>query len=963
MSLGYSGQGSNSVAWFENCVPHYDIRAGNLDESIFAANLDEVMKGTATEEYNSAQMFFSKTFVTAGLKDIIKRVIQALNGEQTENRVISLQTGFGGGKTHALIAIYHIAKAGNGIADLPSCADLFSDAKMRPQFESASCAVFTNNTTDVSQGRITGDGITIHTMWGEIAYQLGGKDAYEAVRKNDEELIAPGSAIIKPILQAASPCLILVDELADYCVKASGKSVAGGTLFNQTNSFIQALTETVSQVPKCVLIITLPASSSEVSSSEEGVAILQALNNRIVRVGTNVKPVGDEEVFEVVRRRLFEKITRTEPIENAVSRFRALYERYKADLPEFCLSSDYGEKMKKAYPFHPELIEIFKTRWGSDYRFQRTRGVLRLLASIVQDLWLNEKYKSRKRLLIMPSDVSLDRLDALTGTITSLMGHHWESVISADVCGSSSNACRIDNEETDAGMSAYRLAEGISTTLLLCSVGALENNGLTIRQLKLCVIRPDAFNPNDVDGTLNKLKRVAHYLHILSAGEEVYRFETKPNINILLLKAQSEISDEKAQTSIVNRLSRECKGYDNRERLRVLCAPDADLPEQEMLTAVLMHPKYCALSNNTFNEETTEAIKNIALRVGNKDRVYRNTMFFVLCAERERAFLYEKTKEYLACDSVLSDSNALLEKEQKLEIASKKNKADSEVRNLLIQSYCVAAKCQYNTETHSYEVIKMETMKEFSDRFYDQIAYKIITRLKEDDWLLGGIGKSKLQEENLFPTADNPVSVQDVYASFLKDTQKPMITSENAVILSLNKYCADGAFNIAEGKPCEFTRVYKKESVPYLSAKSGEYWLVDCSFDILPPAEPDPPESSGENNTDRSGQGCGSDESNTSGSGGTNNSGGFVQNEQIQKPPIHINEPPTVYPKIRVSGNVSKDDFQKIWPVVLLLKNNKININVTLEAQSTEGSPLKSDGDIMRQIREAARKINLTVEP
>ena len=939
MSLGYSEQESNSVAWFENCVPHYDIRAGNLDESIFAANLDEVMKGSAPEEYNSAQMFFSKTFVTSGLRDIIKRVLQALNGEQTENRVISLQTGFGGGKTHALIAIYHIAKAGKGIADLSSCAQLFSDEKLTPQFESASCAVFTNNTTDVSQGRKTPEGITIHTMWGEIAYQLGGKDTYEAVRKNDEEMIAPGSAILKPILVGASPCLILVDELADYCVKASGKSVAGGTLFNQTVSFIQSLTEAVSQVPKCVLIATLPASSSEVASSEMGVAILQALTSRIVRVGTNVKPVGDEEVFEVVRRRLFEKIERTEPIEDAVSGFRVLYEQYKTDLPEYCLRSDYGEKMKKAYPFHPELIEIFKTRWGSDYRFQRTRGVLRLLASIVQDLWRDEQYKARKSHLILPSDVNLVRLDALTGTITSLMGTQWDTVISADVCGSSSNAYQIDNEESGSALGAYRLAEGISTTLLLCSVGALKNTGLTIRQLKLCVIRPGAFNPNDVDGTLNKLKRVAHYLHFSSAGEEVYRFEAKPNVNILLLKAQAIIDDEKAQTSIVKLLRKECE---NISSLNVICAPDADQPEQKTLTAVLMHPKYCALSNNTFSEETTEAIKNIALYVGNKDRVYRNTMFFVLCSERERAFLYDKTKEFLACKTVLDDPNALLGKEQKNDIVIKESKVLGEIEKHLIQAYCVAAKCQYNSETQSYEVIKMETMKEFSKYFSEQIAIKMISRLKEDDWLLAGIGKSKLQEEDLFPTLEKPVRIQDICDSFLKDTKKPMITSESAVISSLDKYCAEGVFNIAEGKPGEFTRVYKKERVLYLSEQKGKCWLVDSSFDILPPVEPNGNNGGGEN--------------------GKNNTGGSGENGGEEGGKDKGRESHPVYPKICVSGNVSKDDFQKIWPVVLLLKNNKININVTLEAQSTEKSPLESDGDIMRQIREAARKINLNLE-
>ena len=565
---------------------------------------------------------------------------------------------------------------------------------------------------------------------------------------------------------------------------------------------------------------------------------------------------------------------------------------------------------------------------------------MRLLASIVQDLWRDEQYKARKSRLILPSDVCLDRLDALTGTITSLMGQQWDSVIAADVSGSSSNARRIDSEETDANMSAYRLAEGISTTLLLCSVGALKNRGLTIRQLKLCVIRPSAFNPNDVDGTLNKLKRVAHYLHFSSAGEDVYRFETKPNVNILLLKAQAGVSDEKVQAYIVKRLKGECE---NIKTLNVLCAPDADVREMEALTAIFMHPKYCALSNDTFDEQTTEAIMNIALHVGNKDRVYRNAMFFVLCSQGARPTLYEKTKEYLACEAVLEDSNALLEKEQRGDVVSKRSKAYGEITKCLIQAYCVAAKCQYNSETHKYEVIKMETMREFSDYFYDQIDSKMVSRLKENEWLLDGIGKITLQEKGLFPTVDNPVSVQDIYTSFLKDTQKPMITSEDALMSSLNRYCAEGVFNIAKGKPSDFTRVYKKERVLYLSEQKGECWLVDSSVDIAP-SNQNQQEQHGNDDTAKHEQ----DDNGKTKQQEQNGNGGSTES--------------VVYKKITVSGSVSKDDFQKIWPVVLLLKNNNIKVGVTLEAQSTEGSPLKSDGDIMRQIRETAEKINLNLE-
>jgi hypothetical protein len=173
-------------AWFKNVKPHKDIQDGHLDESIFAANLAEVAAGTGREIYNSPEMFFQKTYFTAGLKNIAKRVVQGLNGGQdADNRVISLQTGFGGGKTHTLISLYHLAKWGKKANNSEHTKELLA-ATGEPKFESAHIAVFTNTTNDPAQGRKV-DGLTIKTIWGEIAYQLGGKDAYELIRVNDEK--------------------------------------------------------------------------------------------------------------------------------------------------------------------------------------------------------------------------------------------------------------------------------------------------------------------------------------------------------------------------------------------------------------------------------------------------------------------------------------------------------------------------------------------------------------------------------------------------------------------------------------------------------------------------------------------------------------------------------------------------------------------------------------------------------
>lgn len=351
--------GSPLPSWFRNCLPHYDIRSGVLDESVFAANLNEVALGTGPEVYNNPTSFFAKTYITAGLRDIANRVVRALNGEETENRVISLQTGFGGGKTHTLISIYHIVKSGARLLQSESCKHILQEGVV-PSFEDAKVAVFTNNTTDVSQGRQTTEGFTIYTLWGELAYQLGGVEAYEKIKQNDIDRTAPTSGILKPIIEKAGTSLILIDELADYCVKATSKKVGAGNLFSQTNSFMQTLTEVVASVPKCVLIATLPAGVNEVADSQIGQTVLDSLQTRIVRIGSNVKPVDDEEVFEVVRRRLFEQIDDTAVVDLVAKRYKDMFHNRYRDLPEYCDKMEYANKIKKSYPFHPELIEMFR---------------------------------------------------------------------------------------------------------------------------------------------------------------------------------------------------------------------------------------------------------------------------------------------------------------------------------------------------------------------------------------------------------------------------------------------------------------------------------------------------------------------------------------------------------------------------------------------------------------------------
>ena len=925
--------GSPLKPWFEVCAPHYDIRDGNLDESRFAANLNDVAFGIASEEYANSAIFFNKTYVTAGMRDIISRVVRALNGEQTENRVIALQTSFGGGKTHTLISIYYIAKGGKRLLDQDFMKGLLPEG-LTAKFDSAKVAVFTNNSVDPVQGRRTDEGLTIRTLWGQIAYELGGVEGYNKMRANDEGLVAPSSAIMKPIIEQAQASLILIDELADYCAKASGVHVGASNLYIQTNSFVQTLTETVAQVPGCVLIATLPASASEVADTKIGTEILQSLESRLTRIATSIKPVDDMDVYEVVRHRLFEPFNDSvvAASKRVAKRYKDMYHHRHNDLPAYCDRADYATRIVRAYPFHPELIEILRQRWGSYHNFQRTRGVLRLLASIVQDLWRRRYSLTGPNILIHTSDAYLENLNALRGTITKLVGNQWESVMAADVYGTGSNAKRIDDEEPASTIGRYRLTQGIATTLLMASIGAETNIGLTMKELKLCMLRPKAFNHSDVDTALNKLEQTAHYLHSSrGVGEPSYWFESRANINILLIQAESDIKDNETNADILRRLS-QAKGRVN--SMNVLVNPTADVPEQRRLTLIIMHPAI----NKGNEKELEKAVKSIALTRGNSNRTVKNTILYLACSEQGLASLTDKIKGLLACDKVLLDFGSRLDEAQIKEIKRKRADDDKAANELLPTAYNIVVR--YTTKGG----METATIINPANDIATQINVKLMDTagINGKGWVLTAIGSNLLRKNNLLPAIDKPIRVKDIYEAFLCYDDKPMITGAEAVKATINRYCQEGLFNVAvKGSDGNYTRIYHHEPVPYLDIDNDDYMIVDPTVSI---SKADDNDSSG-----------------TSSAGSnTQNGPASAVNGSLSTPAANTVKK---YRRVVVSGSIPIENYPQIYSSFInILRSNKLKIEVRLTANSTESSPLTASSQLIQKVKESASQLGLDFE-
>ena len=406
--------------WWHTAMPHRDIREGRLDLKIFAVDLAQVVEGDAVPEYKDADTFFRRTYLTRGLRETLKGVLRRLAGRDDGIAITQMATVFGGGKTHTLLALYHAVAHGAQVAYLEPVQQLLAEAGLDVSSSllgggdrrGARTATIDCAHISPSQPRAVPEGFTLHTLWGEIAYRLGAPDRsaefYDIVRQSDEARVAPGSETLEKLLQAAGPSLILIDETLAYVTKASGIRLGKGYLSDQAQEFLLELTRAVNAAADVALVLTMTSSEQE-QIGDAAVRAAQEIDRaiRILRRTRQVEVSAErEELYEILKRRLFD----TDPTlleaqaRGAAQAYWDYYRAHASDFPQEAQAPGYRELMVRAYPFHPALIEILRDRWGTISGFQRTRGVLRLLALVIADLY-RQKHAAP---FIQPGHVNLD---------------------------------------------------------------------------------------------------------------------------------------------------------------------------------------------------------------------------------------------------------------------------------------------------------------------------------------------------------------------------------------------------------------------------------------------------------------------------------------------------------------------------------------------------------------------------
>lgn len=417
--------------------------------------------------------------------------------------VVELQTNFGGGKTHSMLALYHLFSglpAGQfpGLESVTKLAGVSQPPRVKR-------AVLVGNRISPADMHQKPDGTVVRTLWGELAWQLGGKEGYAMVRSADEKSVSPGDSL-RQLFKKYEPYLILIDEWVAYARQLYNKSNLPAGDFDAHFTFAQTLSESAKLASKTLLVVSIPASQNEIGG-EGGEAALERLKNVVGRVQTSWRPASAEESFEIVRRRLFQPITDPDLFvarDTVVRAFSDEYRNHAQEFPSEAGGSDYERRLKAAYPIHPELFDRLYSDWSALDKFQRTRGVLRLIAKVIHTLWERDD----RSLMILPSSVPVDAPDVLT-ELTWYLPPNWTPVIEKDIDGP--HALPLELDRANQMLGRYSACRRVARTLYMGSAPTQDaaKKGLEDRQIKLGCVQP-----GEVSGTFGdaQARRSGHVL-------------------------------------------------------------------------------------------------------------------------------------------------------------------------------------------------------------------------------------------------------------------------------------------------------------------------------------------------------------------------------------------------------------------------------------------------------------------
>ena len=799
--------------WRDIITPHADVAAGRFEQAEYAADLALVAAGGAEPEYQDPHSFYTRTYITQGLRDLLSGAARRLSS-QGGDPVIELQTNFGGGKTHSLIALYHLA-SGADATKLPGLADVLAEEGLTLP-PKVNRAVLVGQMISPSAPERVGGGIRLHTLWGRLAYQLGGKDGYDIVRTDDLAGTSPGAAL-KTLFERFGPAVVLIDEWVAYARQlrdgtaddGGGERLAGGD-FDTQFTFAQALTEAAAAVPNVVVLVSIPASDVEVGGPR-GRTALEKLKNVVARKAAQWQPASPDESFEIVRRRLFDPI----PTEKARVRdgvIRAFCDMYRArgdKFPTGVGEGEYRRRMELCYPIHPELFDRLFDDWSALDKFQRTRGVLRLMALAISQLWQRDD----RSLLIMPGNLPMD-FGLLVSEMKKYLEDGWDPVIKADVDGANSLPLRIDRDNSHFGrLSAARRA---ARTVYMGSAPRPDGRrGVDLKSVVLGCAQPGE-SPDQFADALRRLSGEATHLYVDGAQ---YWYSLIPNVTrIAADRASSNYDDRDADDEVRRRIGAQ------RDRgafaaVQVFAEGPGDVPDNDDGVRLVILQPDATHSPNDENSPAVALAERILAQREAGPRVNSNLVVFLAAAANRLAELRGATRMYLAWRSIVNDGSMNLTAHQQRQADSKLAETSKQVDSLIAEAFTLALtpSKQPGTSAIEWQTTRVTTVGDLAER----TSHKLASEEKLIGTYSGVRIRMDLDRRNLWSERGD-VAANKLWETYARFPYMPRLASRDVLFSAIAHRAS--------------TITWLEDTFAYAEAHDGERWVGLHTDEAIPPA-------------------------------------------------------------------------------------------------------------------------------
>jgi hypothetical protein len=779
--------------WYKIATPREDLRKrAPLDAAQFAVHLDQVVAGDAPPEYADADRFLARTFITEGLQRFAGEAVRRLAGErQGANAVLNLTTQFGGGKTHALTLLYHLTKLGPAASDLVGVRDLLDHARVDAVTEAAT-AVFVGTSWSAVSGR-GGNGEPLrHTPWGEIAWQLaqqtGRPELFDAVRAEDEARVAPGEDVIARFLPADRPVLILMDETMAFVTKARAVKVGESTLSSQFYEFVRELTGFADGRDRLVVVISLPKSEEEMSAEDE--QDFNRLAKATTRVAEPYLLARDLEIPEIVRRRLFDSVGTPDQIRDTARAYAKWVQEHRDQLPLWFPLDRAQETFEASYPFHPTLLSVFERKWQTLHSFQRTRGVLRLLAQWVADAYEDGFKGAHSDPLIALGTAPLDDQFFRASALDQLGEERLQAAILADIAGETSHASRLDAEAPET-LRNLRLHQKVATALFFESSGGQQRQEATVPELRLAVGEPE-LDIGYVETALEALQDACYYL-----GWEGnrYRFSIRPNLNKLLADRRAALDthdvEEEARAAI-RKVFASKQGVESPFELCPFPDDTAAVSDLPALQLVYLDPTRGA------GEETREFVRRALKEKGANARVFKNALIFAL--PDSSGALLEAARRSRAWKTLGDESYSLeLDDEGRRQLAEQQKRAERDLQEGVWRAYHRLAFLGPNGD------MMEEDLGLLHSSAAESMMALVQARLRQRDELTEALAPGKLLQN--WPKGLEEWSTKAFRDAVYASPVFPRVTRADALKDTIARGVRDSLFGYAIKRGTEYVRI------------------------------------------------------------------------------------------------------------------------------------------------------------